>query len=153
MILKKFQPASLLRWLLELILALFLFALPVKAQQMQIRDSDRAQIRSVVERQLLAFQQDDARSAFAFASPGIQAQYKTPDNFMYMVKTAYDPVYRPRSVIFEELTSLQGFPAQPVLLLSSDGVPVRAIYMMEKQPDGSWRINGCYLVPVERKTV
>jgi hypothetical protein len=38
---------------------------------MQITDSDRATIRSVVEKQLQAFQKDDAAGAFAFASPGI----------------------------------------------------------------------------------
>jgi hypothetical protein len=37
-------------------------------------------------------------------------------------------------------------PAQPVLLLDSEGIPIRAIYLMEKQFDNSWRINGSYLV-------
>jgi ketosteroid isomerase-like protein len=150
---KKIQPASLVRWFLELTLAISLLTLPVKALQMQITDTDRAAIRSVIERQLIAFQKDDAVGAFAFASPGIKAQFKTPENFMRMIKTAYQPVYRPRSVLFEELTTVEGLPAQPVLLLGQDGVPVRAIYLMEKQPNGSWRINGCYLVPVESKTV
>jgi hypothetical protein len=113
---------------------------------MLISESDRATIRSVVEQQLQAFQKDDAAGAFAFASPGIQQQFGTAENFMYMVKNAYEAVYRPRSVLFENLATVEGLPAQPVLLLDSEGIPIRAIYLMEKQFDKSWRINGCYLV-------
>lgn len=113
---------------------------------MLISESDRATIRSVVEQQLQAFQKDDAAGAFAFASPGIQQQFRTAENFMYMVKNAYQAVYRPRSVLFENLATVEGIPAQPVLLLDSEGIPIRAIYLMEKQFDNSWRINGCYLV-------
>jgi hypothetical protein len=48
---------------------------------MQITDTDRTSIRSIVEQQLLAFQRDDAAVAFAFASPGIQQQFRTPESF------------------------------------------------------------------------
>ena len=115
---------------------------------MQITDRDRATIRSVVEQQLQAFQKDDAAGAFAFASPGIKQQFRTAENFMHMVKVAYQAVYHPRSVLFENLVTVAGIPAQTVLLLDSEGIPVRAIYLMEKLFDNSWRINGCYLVPI-----
>jgi len=39
-----------------------------------------------------------------------------------------------------------------VLLLDAEGVLLRALYLMEKQSSGTWRINGCYLVPVDRET-
>lgn len=120
---------------------------------MHFTENDPSFIRSIIEGQLIAFQNDDAEAAFAFASPGIQTQFKTPAMFMQMVKTAYKPVYRPRSVIFEEMTIIEGFLTQPVLLMSTEGVPVRALYVMEKQPDSSWKINGCFLVPVERNTI
>lgn len=116
---------------------------------MPITQSDRAAIRSVIEGQLQAFQKDDAAQAFSFATPGIQRQFITPENFIYMVKTAYKPVYRPRSVIFEDFMTIKGIPAQPLFLLDPNGVPVMAIYLMEKQPDDTWRINGCYLSPMD----
>ena len=31
------------------------------------------------------------------------------------------------------------------LLVGPDGVPIMAQYVMERQPDGSWRIDGCLL--------
>jgi len=116
---------------------------------MQIIDSDRAAIRFIIERQLEAFQNDDADTAFSFASPGIQIAFQSPEIFMQMVKSSYQAVYRPRSVLFENLAIVNGALAQSVLLLDPEGNPRRALYQMEKQLDGSWRINGCFLVPIE----
>ena len=119
---------------------------------MDLSLADRRAIRETVERQLQAFQNDDAVTAFSFASPKIQEQFGTPENFMEMVVTAYEPVYRPRSVVFEDPSIIRSTPAQPVFLLSGDGIPVTALYLMERQPDGSWRINGCFLIPVNSTT-
>jgi hypothetical protein len=118
---------------------------------MEVTDTDRTVIRSVIERQLQAFKNDDASGAFCFASPEIQAQFGTPENFMQMVTSNYQAVYRPRSVLFENMTTIQGSWTQPVLLLDPEGIPVRALYLMQKQPDGTWRINGCYLVTIDEK--
>ncbi|MBD2559193.1 DUF4864 domain-containing protein [Nostoc sp. UIC 10607] len=120
---------------------------------MEVTDNDAITIRSLIERQLAAFNKDDAQGAFAFASPAIQAQFGTPENFIQMVKISYPAVYRPRSVFFEKITTIQGNITQPVLLLAPDGVPFRALYFMEKQPENTWRINGCFLVSVESKEV
>ena len=119
---------------------------------MEITATDRAVIRSVIERQMVAFQENDAISAFAFASLGIQQQFGTPENFMHMVTTGYPAVYRPRSVLFEDIVTLSGAIAQPVLLLDSNGVPVKALYLME-QSDSTWRINGCYMVPIKGEII
>ena len=119
---------------------------------MEVTDTDRAAIRSVIAGQLEAFQRDDAIGAFAFASPGLQMQFGTPENFMHMVTTDYQAVYRPRSVLFEDITTISGALTQPVLLLDSNGVPVKALYLME-QSDGTWKINGCYLVPIKGQII
>jgi hypothetical protein len=120
---------------------------------MEITDSDRIAIRLTIEQQLQAFQHDDAEEAFALASPEIQLQFQTPENFIKMVKIGYPSVYRPRSVLFENITKIQGNITQLVLLLGQDGVPVRALYLMEKQLRGTWKINGCFLVPVEAEII
>lgn len=120
---------------------------------MEVTDNDAITIRSLIEHQLAAFKKDDAQGAFAFASPAIQAQFGTPENFMQMVKISYPAVYRPRSVFFEKITTIQGNITQPVLLLAPDGVPLRALYLMEKQADNIWKINGCFLVSLESKEV
>jgi hypothetical protein len=132
---------------LHILLPVLLLALPLYAQQRDLTDADRTAIRAVIERQLDALRQDDAVSAFALASPEIQAKFETPERFLTMVRTAYQPVYRPRQVMFRELTTRGSQPTQAVLLVGPDGVPVMAFYPMQQQPDGSWKTAGCYLVP------
>lgn len=115
----------------------------------ELTQADQSAIRSVIERQLQAFQRDDALGAFTFATPAIQTQFGTPEHFMLMVRTHYHPIYRPRSVMFEGFTTVQGNLAQKVMLMGQAGDIVMALYLMEKQPAGEWRINGCFLVPLE----
>ena len=115
--------------------------------------ADQAAIRTVIEHQLAAFQRDDAAAAFSYASPGIQAKFGTPDIFMEMVRTGYQPVYRPRETEFRELVASPAGLVQKVLFVGPDGRPVLALYSMERQDDGSWRISGCVLVePAEQTT-
>ena len=36
-----------------------------------------------------------------------------------------------------------------VLLVRPDGVPVPALSLLQQQPDGAWKIDGCYLMPFQ----
>ncbi|MBD2021324.1 DUF4864 domain-containing protein [Leptolyngbya sp. FACHB-36] len=116
---------------------------------MNVNEIDRDRIRTVIEQQLQAFRTDDAEAAFSFASPEIRAKFGTASNFIHMVRTTYPAVYRPRSVVFERLVTVQGIPAQEVILLDPDGDLAKALYLMEQQPDGRWKIGGCFLIPVQ----
>ena len=139
-----------------LVAAVLVCALPAAASSQappELAAADRAAIRSVIERQLAAFQRDDAVAAFAYASPTIREIFRTPENFLRMVRRGYPPVYRPRQVEFRELVDVQGEPVQRVLLVGPDGVPMIALYVMQRQVDGAWKINGCYLVPAGDKAV
>jgi hypothetical protein len=122
-------------------------AQPVRAQDA----ADAAAIRAVIEQQLAAFQRDDGATAFSFASPGIREQFGTAENFMLMVRSGYQPVYRPREVAFGALTSVEGRLVQRVFLVGPDGVAVVALYTMERQADGSWKIAACYLTTSDDK--
>jgi hypothetical protein len=128
---------------------LFLFCLltagPARADVAPPDATDAAAIRHVIEAQLKAFRADDGAQAFSYASPAIQSIFKDPDTFMSMVRAGYQPVYRPREVEFRDLVPVQGRLTQRVLVVGPDGVPVVAQYVMERQPDGSWRIDGCTL--------
>lgn len=115
----------------------------------KITRTDRSAIRRAIEEQLLALQQDDADRAFSFASPDIQAKFVTSANFLHMVRVAYPAVYRPRSTLFGSIVSIQGTPAQEVILLSPEGELVKAMYLMERQPDTSWKISGCFFISNE----
>jgi hypothetical protein len=113
----------------------------------ELGPTDRDAIRTAIEGQIEAFKRDDGAAAFAYASPRIQAIFGTPETFMGMVRKDYEAVYRPKLVSFRALETIEGNLIQPVLVVGSSGVPVTALYIMERQMDGSWRIGGCVIVP------
>lgn len=109
-------------------------------------EADQAAIRRAIEGQLQAFQRDDGAAAFSYATPTIQEKFQSPEMFMEMVRGGYNAVYRPQAVQFKDIVWLHGAPAQRVLVVGPDGVPVMAVYPMTRMPDGTWRINGCFLL-------
>jgi len=115
------------------------------AQAQSLSDADRAAIRHVIQAQVDAFLRDDGDAAFGLASPTIQGMFGSPEIFMDMVRQGYQPVYRPRAFDFREIITLHGQPAQKVHVIGPDGRPVTAIYPMRQLPDGTWRIDGCFL--------
>jgi hypothetical protein len=116
---------------------------------MELADTEREAIRRVIIAQIEAFQADDGIQAFLYAAPTIRQQFKSVGNFMRMVRSSYHVVYRPRGVVFGDLTEMQGFPAQAVFLMAQTGEIVKAVYLMQQQPSKDWRIAGCFLIPVE----
>jgi hypothetical protein len=106
---------------------------------------DRQAIRAVIESQLAAFQHDDGAKAFGFATPTIQQKFGDAATFMRMVKSGYPAVYRPRTVTFDKLVDTADGPDQILQVVGPDGHGYTAHYLMQKQGDGSWMINGCYL--------
>ncbi len=119
-------------------------ALPLRAQA-DMEAADVQGIRRVIEQQIDAFKRDDGNRAFSFAAPAIRKIFPTAEIFMRMVRQKYQPVYRPRSFAFDALTRIDGRLVQPMRVVGPDGVPVTALYIMERQPDGSWKIGGCVL--------
>lgn len=105
-------------------------------------EDDGQAIRGVIERQLQAFQEDDGNEAFSYASPMIQRQFGSAETFMTMVRRGYPSVYRPQSVEFRGVELNDGYAVQEVFFLGPDGRPALALYFMELQDDGTWKING-----------
>jgi hypothetical protein len=128
------------------ILAALVLAFVVIAPAATDAAGDRkAAIRNVIEQQLEAFRRDDAGAAFAHASPTIQQKFGDPAAFMRMVREGYRPVYRPQAVEFRSLAQAGSRMAQHVFLVGPEGRAVIAVYLMAKQADGGWRIDGVYL--------
>lgn len=120
-------------------------AAPVRAEDGAINAADGAAIHQVVEGQLNAFQHDDGDKAFSYAAPTIHEIFQSAENFMNMVRSGYAPVYRPRKVEFGIIETIDGAPVQHVFIVGPDGTNVDALYYMEHEPDGTWRIKGCEL--------
>lgn len=110
-------------------------------------EADWNSIRNVIQSQIDAFGQDNGELAFSYAAPGIREQFKTAENFMRMVKTGYPVVYRPATVAFVDTAVEDEIPIQVVQFSDSAGAVWIGIYTMQRQPDKSWKVNGCQLVP------
>jgi len=110
-----------------------------------VAEEDMAAGQAVIRSQEEAFGRDDAAAAYTFAAPGIQSQFQTPDVFMYMVRNGYAPVYRHRSFEFGEAKMYEGKIYQQVHIIDANGDAWEALYTLEPQADGTFKISACVL--------
>ncbi len=136
--------------MLRSVLAVVLLAfISVAAFAQSISETEKTEFQRIITAQISAFRADDGPTAYSFAAPVVRKIFPTPEIFMSMVKQGYSPVYRPQSFNFTEaLIDPLGRPAQKMLVVGPDGKTYEALYSMEKQPDGTWRISGCTLLEI-----
>ena len=135
------------------LLGLLLFAFAASLPAEEVSREDALAIRAVIAEQLDAFAHDDARRAFSLATTGIRLQFGTPEVFMNMVRTDYPVVYRPKTVQFEGPVIVDGELIQPVKMTDAEGRAWIALYPMQREPDGGWRISGCQLARLPGRVV
>jgi len=104
-------------------------------------------IKAIISEQLAALQAGDASKAFTYAAPGIRQQFGTAANFLLMVRAAYGALIAARYSEFLEGAVIEGRVIQPLRLIGPDNTVRVALYTMEKQSDGGWKISGCVLAP------
>lgn len=135
------NPVSLARRIASAAVGALLFLLSLSASA----QDDAAAMRSTIEAQLEAFRSGDAQRAFSFASGRIQETFGTAENFIAMVRSQYAVVIAPASVVFLMPEQVDGATLQPVQMSDERGQLWLALYSMQLDADGSWRINGCVL--------
>jgi len=138
-----------MRKLLSILALLLSFMSPglIPAAAAAVPEDDTRALQEVVRAQLAAFAADDAERAFSFASQSIQTLFGTPAQFLRMVRSTYPVVYRPASVMFLHPIPDAAVVVQPVRMTDGNGAAWVAVYRLERQPDKSWRIAGCTLLP------
>jgi hypothetical protein len=109
--------------------------------------ADWKAIKAAVGAQLDALRAADGERAFTFAAPGLRQRYGDARMFMAMVRHAYAPLLTAVYTEFLEGAFVDGLVVQPVRLIAADDTVQVALYTMERQPDGRWRIAGCMLAP------
>jgi hypothetical protein len=115
-------------------------AAPVRA------GDDVAAAQSVIRSQAEAFGRDDAATAYSYAAPAIHDMYPQAGIFMEMVQRSFAPVYRHRSFEFGEARVDGSRIAQRVHIVDANGEAWEALYTLEAQPDGTFKITGCSLL-------
>ncbi|MCK1317504.1 MULTISPECIES: DUF4864 domain-containing protein [unclassified Bradyrhizobium] len=127
-------------------IAALLVFLSVAFGPISARADDVATAQSIIRAQEQAFGRDDARGAYSYAAPAIQEIFPAPDIFMSMVQNGYPPVYRHKSFEFGDSKSEGSRIAQHVHIIDANGEAWEALYTLEQQPDGSYKITGCSLL-------
>ena len=123
-----------------LAVVLFAFAMPVRAGE------DIAAAQAVIGSQAEAFSRDDAATAYSYAAPAIHDMYPQAGSFMTMVQRSFPPVYRHKSFEFGEARVEGSWIAQRVHIVDADGEAWEALYTLEQQADGTFKITGCSLL-------
>jgi hypothetical protein len=106
----------------------------------------------VIRSQEQAFARDDAKAAYSYAAPAIRELFPDASIFLSMVQHTYAPVYRHKSFEFGEARATDGQIAQRVHIIDADGRPWEALYTLEQQGDGSFKIIGCILLKAGEST-
>lgn len=112
-----------------------------------LTDADWRAIRTVVEAQRAALVADDGERAFGHASPGIRRQFVDAPTFVAMVRRSYSALIDARDAVLLDGAAIDGHVIQPLRLVMPDNTVLVALYTMERQPDGGWKIAGCAIAP------
>lgn len=110
------------------------------------RADDVSAAQGVIRAQEQAFVRDDAAAAYSYAAPAIKQIFPAPDIFMSMVQSGYAPVYRHKSFEFGDSKTEGNSVAQRVHIIDVNGEAWEALYTLEQQADGSYKITGCSLL-------
>ena len=127
-------------------IAALLVALSIALSAAPASADDVTTAQSVIRAQEQAFGHDDAAAAYSYAAPAIKQIFPAPDIFMSMVQNGYAPVYRHKSFEFGESKSEGSSIAQRVHIIDANGEAWEALYTLEQQSDGSYKITGCSLL-------
>ncbi|KYG21801.1 topoisomerase II [Bradyrhizobium sp. AT1] len=107
---------------------------------------DVATAQGVIRAQEQALVRGDAAAAYSHAAPAIKQIFPAPDIFMSMVQNGYAPIYRHKSFDFGESKSEGSWISQRVHIIDANGEAWEALYTLEQQADGSYKITGCSLL-------
>jgi hypothetical protein len=136
-------------WLMSLLCALgAAWSIPPSnAAKPAVGAADWKAIKTVIAEQRSAFLAGDAGKAFGYASPGIREQFSDAATFLAMVRAGYSALLTARYIEFLEGAVIDGIVVQPLRLVDTDNTVRVALYTMEKQKNGIWRISGCHIAP------
>jgi hypothetical protein len=130
-------------------MGMLLASLPASISATQMSDATETDLmQNVISLQLDAFARDDATTAYAQASPVIQAKFQSKEIFMAMVRQGYALQIQPQRVEFLGATETPDGAVFGVQVYARDGGSWIAAYQMVRDDTRNWRINGCQLMRV-----
>ena len=126
--------------------------MPFPAQAGTLPEAEARAIQIVIQAQIQAFKAGQAERAFSFASEAIRAQFGDAATFLAMVQAGYPMLLRPSGLSFFVPEVAKGDVVQKVQVRDVEGRLWDVTYQLQPQPDKTWRINGCGVVPAARNS-
>ena len=131
---------SVITWIILLLSGLVLDT----AQGAQV--SDKSVFKRIILAQTAAFRSGDMAKAFAFASPALHRQFRSPSSFRRMVGRNYGAVIDPRLIAFGPVINTPiGRPIQTVTIIDHSGRRWQALYQFQRLAGGGWSISAVSL--------
>jgi Domain of unknown function (DUF4864) len=136
------------RWLKHLVagvIAAQALIVPLPAHPQALTPADALSVRRVVADQLDALAVDDAQRLYDTVTPAVQENFASSGDLLAMLRALYPMVYRPSKIGFAPAHALREAVVQGVEITDQDNTRWLALFILERQPDSSWRVGG-YLV-------
>ncbi len=128
---------------------LLLVVSPQVLAESVVAEADLKAIQLVIDGQILAFKSDDYNAAYAFAAPNVKQAFPTVDIFINMVKSGYEPLYRPASYFFGRSMLSEGEVYQELIISDATRQLWQVIYTLNQQQDQSWKVSNVLMYPYQ----
>lgn len=118
----------------------------------EARAASQVHIRSTIEQQLRAIRIRDDRAAFTLSTAAADDHFKTPQDYMRHLRKKKPSLYN--HVHFEILQEGRNNPeVQKVKLIDRYGQEALAMFKMERNADGDWRIDNVVVLQSDQDPI
>ena len=115
-------------------------------------EKEFSETQSIIESQIQAFLDENAELAYSYAAPLIKMKFNSPQEFMYMVRNYYEPVYNPKQFQFLDAKYFEGAIFHQLQVISQKNETFLATYSLI-QDEGKWKISGCAVYPMQKQSI
>ena len=115
-------------------------------------EKEFSETQSIIESQIQAFLDENAELAYSYAAPLIKMKFNSPQEFMYMVRNYYEPVYNPKQFQFLDAKYFEGAIFHQLQVISQKNESFLATYSLI-QDEGKWKISGCAVYPMQKQSI
>ena len=115
-------------------------------------EKEFSETQSIIESQIQAFLDENAELEYSYAAPLIKMKFNSPQEFMYMVRNYYEPVYNPKQFQFLDAKYFEGAIFHQLQVISQKNESFLATYSLI-QDEGNWKISGCAVYPMQKQSI
>ena len=108
-----------------------------------ITDADAKAIQNTILTQINHLQNHDCAAALEQAAPHVNELFKNPDDLLTIVFQFYPMIYFAHTIEFGDLELTPEGIGQLVKFIDRENDVEHALYVLERQLSGSWKIGGC----------